>query len=58
MSDIPKHKVLEHETIQKQCEVYFTKKEAQKIEQGKTAEGKLKLEKSERKVLNRPLRGL
>ena len=58
MNDIPKHKVLEHETIQKQCEVYFEAKEAQEIEQGKTEEGKLKLEKSERKVINRPLRGL
>ena len=58
MSDIPRQKVLEHETIAAQCEVYFTKKQAEKIEQGKTAEGKLKLEKSERKVINRPLRGL
>lgn len=58
MPGVPQSKVLEHEALAAECEEFLKNNEPQHIEQGVTAEGRLKLEKSERKVLNRPLRGL
>ena len=58
MIDIPVHKRLEREKLEADCQEYFKKKKATAVSSGESGKGKLKLEKSERKTLNRPLRGL
>lgn len=58
MPGVPQSKADEHDLLAEECEQFLKNNEMEQIEQGKTAEGRLKLEKSERKVIDRPLRGL